>query len=244
MKTLSLRLSLVLLTGTAACDPKEQCVADCDSQGATDSDTDPVATETNADSETEDIENPAMCDGFTQEATLFVEENRACETLLDCVAVDGICYGGPVSNPCGTIAISADADQSAWQDIAADLAGSCQCGANACGSVIMCNEAQQCEASFGSQDFCPSIERDVQTYLAANRACETDEDCTLVASSCHVDDCNGVALNVDASQEDWTTLDEALFACSVDGPAECNFVGDCGVDVGCSDAGQCEVTNP
>lgn len=240
MNTLSLRLSLILLATVTACDPKDQCVADCDPQSATDSDTDPGETETNADSETESMPNDAICDALTQEATLFLEENRACETVLDCAAVDGICYGGPVSSPCGSVAVSAEADQTAWQDIAAGLAGSCECGANACGSVIMCNEAQQCESSFGSADFCPSIERDVQTFLAANRACETDDDCVPVESICHVDDCSVVALNVDASEDDWKRLDNILWECGLDDTSVCNYVGDCGPSISCNASGQCE----
>lgn len=244
MKTFCLRFSLAVAITFTACDPKEQCVADCDSESATE----PGGTETDTSGESESesesgtTQDVAACQDHRDEATLFVEQNRACQTVLDCVSADAICYDGPISNPCGAVGLSAEADMTVWQTIGSNLADACECGANACGSALMCNDAQQCESVFGSEAYCPSIERDAQTFLAANRACDTDDDCVELPSMCYVDECSIVAVNVDTNPEDWARLDQALWECSVDGEMGCNFVGECGPSLSCSDEGQCIAT--
>ncbi len=48
--------------------------------------------------------------------------------------------------------------------------------------------AQECAAVFGGDEFCQNLERDVDTFLAAHRSCETNDDCTELTeltSICH-----------------------------------------------------------
>lgn len=189
--------------------------------------------------ETEGAPVSAACQDHRDEATRFVEQNRSCKTVLDCVSAEAVCYDGSVSNPCGVVGLSAEADITVWDAIGSDLADSCECGAAECGPALLCNDAQQCESVFGSDAYCPSIERDVQTFLAANRACQSDDDCMELASTCYVDDCSGVVVNVDTNREDWTRLNELLSACAVDGGTVCNLVGDCAFELTCTDEGQC-----
>ncbi len=208
MKTTTLRVGLTLLLSSTACDSKEQCVADCGSS-------------------------------LSEEATEFIENNRACETALDCVAARIFCYDGPVSNPCGTVGLASGADDDTWQTISSELATTCDDPVPVCGAGVQCNAAQQCESFFGSDEHCPNIARDVETFLAANRACETADDCVFMASDCYVDECSGVAVNRDANGDDWEFLDQLLWECDSDHTAGlCNFVGECGFDIGCVQ-GQC-----
>ena len=244
MKTLShalaLTASLLLLPG---CDAEEQCVADCQAESSTGS-----STGTPADDESSSTEDPAdestgqgsqICDEITAEAMAFVDQNKACETVLDCTLINAICFAG--AEACGSVALSADANLAEWGEYEAMMSGSCQCGADPCGASVMCNEANECEATWLSPDYCPSIEQDIQTFLAANRACEVDEDCMALASSCYVDECSIVAVNVDTNADDWATLDGLLGQCDAEDPdSVCNFVGDCGPEIRCGDAGQCE----
>jgi hypothetical protein len=66
-------------------------------------------------------------------------------------------------------------------------------------------------------------------------------DCTALNSSCHVDECSVVAVNVDTDPEDWATLDGLLGECEAENPdAYCNFVGECGPEIRCGDTGRCE----
>jgi len=118
-----------------------------------------------------------------------------------------------------------------------------QCGTDPCGAAVMCNEEQQCETEFGSGAFCPSIERDVQTFLEVNSTCEVDEDCVQLGSSCFVNNsCSGVVVNVDTNPGDWQQLDQLLGSCAQETSADyCNVVGDCGFPSRCSEAGRCEV---
>lgn len=181
-----------------------------------------------------------MCAEASEDATEFIEQNRACQTLLDCVFLDGYCYQGELSRPCGTLSASKSADLGAWQTIADEMEASCECLAEECGAATMCNDLQQCEAVFSSEAFCPSVARDVETFLAANRTCELDSDCMQLASTCYVDDCSVVAVNVDTDPADWAQLDGALWECDPEAGTLCNFVGECGVQHRCSDAGVCE----
>jgi len=241
MKRALLTLGLTVALLGVACDSEEQCVADCDSQGSSGS-TSTGGSGSSSDEGTDSSsggESP-QCEGSENNVALFIEENRDCETVLDCVSVDGICYGGGES-VCGAIALSSSADLDAWETIYGELTSNCECeGADPCGSVVMCNDAQQCESSFGDEAYCPSIEQDMQTFLAANRACEVDDDCMALKSTCYVDECSVVAVNVDTDASDWARLDELLRQCDVPAESVCNFVGECGPDIGCGDNGQCE----
>lgn len=232
MKNALLTLGFVLALPGLACDSEEQCVADCDAQGSSGQNPDTGSGGSGGAS--------LVCGEARDEATEFVQENRDCETVLDCVSADGICYQGDVSNPCGTLALSVEADLGAWQTIVNEMSSECPCSAAACGPTLMCNAAQQCEATFGSEEFCPNIARDVETFLASSRACEVDDDCMQLPSTCRVDDCSVVAVNVNTDPEDWAQLDNTLWGCGFDDAALCNFVGDCGAEHRCSDAGFCE----
>lgn len=235
-----LMLGLAAALLGVACDSKEQCVADCNGQGSSG---EPQDTSSDDGSDSGSGGDSLVCGEAREEATEFIEQNRDCQTVLDCVAVDGLCYDGDISNQCGTLGLSVNADMEAWQAIADDMSEACPCGGDACGPTLLCNDEQQCETDFGSGDFCPSIARDVDTFLAANRGCEVDEDCTQIGSNCYVDNgCFGVVVNVDTSREDWQQLDQMLESCALETSTEyCNYVGDCQFPSRCSDAGQCEI---
>ena len=233
MKTYAFTLGLLLLPLTTACDAKEECIADC---GGTDVGTGSSESGTNEESSSSGGA-AVSCEVPTEAADAFVEANRACETLLDCTSVLGLCY--PNAGDCGAVALSTDADLAEWEAIDAELSDACPCGADPCGAREMCNDAQQCEAVFLSDAYCPSVERDIQTFLDANRACDTDEDCVAVDSTCYVDECSVVALNVDASAQDWQTLDGALASCDLEEGNLCNYVGECAPAIRCGDDGQC-----
>lgn len=244
MKSAFLTLGLTVALLEVACDSKEQCVADCDGQGLTSgSEGSESGSSSEVGSESSSGGGALLCEQYEDDVTEFIEQNRDCQTVLDCVEVDGLCYGGDAENPCGSIGLSASADLDAWQSIYGELTGNCECEAgDPCGSALMCNEQQQCEASFGSEAYCPSIERDVETFLAANRACQVDDDCVQLSSTCYVDDCSVVGLNVDTDAADWARLDELLWQCDVPAESVCNFVGDCGAELRCGDSGQCETS--
>ena len=238
MKSAVLRLLILVPLLSIACDAQDQCVADCDTvAGSAGSSGSSGAA---GSSGTPTTDGALVCADVRDEATAFILQNRDCETVLDCVAVVSFCYEGEVSSTCGEFGASANYDMDAWQAISDDLDAACgECGANPCGSPVMCNDAQECEAVFSSPEYCPSIARDIETFLEANAACEVDEDCKELPSSCHVNnECSGVIVNVDTSAEDWQQLDQTLqLDCS--GSGFCNLVGDCGVQPRCSDDGLC-----
>jgi hypothetical protein len=237
MNATYLRLVLTLgLATVGACDSKEQCVADCDATAG-----DATAGDDPSGGSTDDTGVSLECSDNTDAATMFIEQNNACDTMLDCTQRDSICYNGPLDGPCGAVGLSVNADFDAWAELMADLE-SCECGAAACGSDVMCNDQGRCVSFLFSEDYCPNVERDIETFLAGNRSCETAADCKFVESTCHVDDCSGVALNVDADVEGWTRLDAALGGCEVEGgePGQyCNYVGACAFEIICTDQGQC-----
>lgn len=240
MKTLSLALALstsILLV--AGCDAEEQCVADCQAASSTGTPSDDESGSSGDPADASTGQGSEICDDVTIDAMAFVEQNKACESVLDCTMVDAICFAG--AEACGSVGVSADADLGQWTELAEMMSGACLCGADPCGASVICNDANECEATWLSPDYCPSIEQDVEAFLAANRACEVDEDCTGLNSGCYVDECSVVAVNVDTNAEDWTTLDGLLGACGVENPdAYCNYVGECAPEIRCGDAGQCE----
>jgi hypothetical protein len=232
---LRLVLTLGLACTVGACDSKGQCIADCD---AADDD----SGDDSSGGSTDDTGVSLECSDNTDAATMFIEQNRACDTVLDCTQRDAFCYDGPLDRPCGAVGLSVNADFDAWAELMAGLE-SCECGAPACGSDVMCNDQGQCVSLLFSEDYCPSVERDIETFLAANRSCETTADCKFVESTCHVDDCSGVALNIDADVQGWTRLDAALGECELNEGGElgryCNYVGECGFEIICTEQGQC-----
>ncbi|MGH1342472.1 MAG: hypothetical protein ACRBN8_13010 [Nannocystales bacterium] len=159
---------------------------------------------------------------------------------MDCVELSALCYRGPAA-ACGNIGISANADLDAWDAVYGEWTSSCECeGADPCGSELLCNEQRECEAVFGGQAFCTSAALDVEAFLAANRACEVDDDCVQLQSTCHVDDCSVVVVSVDTDPQDWERLDSRLRRCQTDPEEVCNYVGECGAQHRCNDAGLCE----
>ncbi|MGH1347995.1 MAG: hypothetical protein ACRBN8_40950 [Nannocystales bacterium] len=240
MKRVFLTLGLTAALLVVACGSQEQCVADCDARGSTGTpvETSSTGEPTTGEPSTGDVES-AACREATEAATEFIEQNRECETLLDCDVVSGLCYSGPAPNVCGGLGVAVDADLGVWEPLEEAMLESCQCGADPCGAVPMCDD-NQCQSSFGAGNYCPSVEEDVQTFLAAHRACEFDEDCMQLTSTCYVDDCSVVAVNVETDPADWARLDDALRGCDLPVETYCNFVGDCGVEVRCGESGQCE----
>ena len=232
MKHVGLLFAASALLFSIACGTKERCVADCDAEAEPGNPSAPQSL---------------SCEDARDDATAFVQANRACETVLDCTAVDGICYGGDdVANPCGTIGVSKDADFAAWEPILDEMRGECECGAAACGPTLICNEQSECEAVFGDQErICDSIAADVQAYLDQYNTCEVDEDCIQYDSTCVVNDGCSAVMNAEASAEDWSRLDGLLRDCANDAAEPyCNYNGDCASEsIVCSDEGRC-VTGP
>lgn len=230
------RLGLLVLTlSLTACDKEDQqCVADCDVGSTGDSDTSdpPPGSETGDPSSAE-------CAAAQADAEAFIENNRACETMFDCAFAEGFCTPG---SACGTVGLAASADLDAWQPLHDAIQDTCGCeGAPSCGPALICNVDGQCEAGFGDiEAYCESYERDTQTWLDAHRSCETAADCQSLASTCYVDDCESVVVNLDADPTEWEQLDRALAECDLEEPGSlCNYVGECGYEIGCSDEGQC-----
>jgi len=227
-------LGLFLLVVLTACDTNERCVANCDDGAGSTSDDD-VPTAGAA----------LTCEDATELAEQFIETHRACETLVDCEA-DGrsLCLPG-VDVP-GTVALSLDgfAEEEEWIELKNALGDVCPCE-DSVSSAALCNDAGECEAYNAEVDpdaVCPTVPRDIQTFLAANKRCTTNEDCVAVESLCHVDDCTSVALNVEADIMDWGWLDSREFNCMLAEEAGCNLVADCTAGVECSDQGQCITT--
>ena len=222
--------AVALIGLLVSCSQKNECIADC------------------GEASTGPQVSPA-CAQATELATEFIDANNGCETLLDCVAADGICYRGPASGACGTVALSASADLDAWSGLEAQLQQTCECGAPLCGGGTMCSDAGQCQEIFGDDaTYCESVFRDVHTFLDAHRACKTAADCVFAMSTCYVDECSGVAVSSDTNLDDWKRLDATLAECDLpdrqtDQPHYCNFVGDCGASMDCV-AGSCTAMFP
>lgn len=96
------------------------------------------------------------------------------------------------------------------------------------------------ERDTSDADGCAEIKASVDAFLEDHRTCRAREDCVFLGSECRVDDCSGVAVNREASSEEWTALDRQLGACSVEGNGECNYVGECAFEIECSPQGRCE----
>lgn len=236
--------SLVLAVG---CDAEEQCVADCRTSSSTSasgeaesgSTVDTGDESTSGDSTGGDAQ---VCADVTAEAMAFIEANKACQSVLDCTLANSICFSG--AEACGSVGVSADADLEQWAEYAEMMSGTCLCGSDPCGASEFCNELDQCEASWLSPDYCPSIAQDTMEFLAANRACEVDEDCTALVSGCDFDECSAVAVNVDTNADDWATLDGLLSSCALEDESYCNLVGECAPQIRCGDGGECEALSP
>ena len=181
------------------------------------------------------------CQSAVAAAETFLEV-QPCASMLDCTAVEAFCQPGA---PCGTVAVSVNADAAAWQDLYAEVEDTCACeGAPTCGAAVMCTDAGNCQAAVIGETYCDSVARDVQAFLADNRSCQSDADCIGLVSICHVDACESVAVNAQADAAAWERLDQALFECGgpydPDGPSYCNFEGDCVAQNRCNEVGQCE----
>lgn len=242
MKRLGLNhvLILSLIASAAGCDFGDKCIADCDTGGGNESGSSSDGNEPGESSGGDTTTaGPVTCES-TAVANAFIEANRQCNSVLDCVSVNAICYQGPLERPCGSVALSADADFGAWTEIHDDLAECGECGGPACGSTLMCTDEGQCEAVFFADDLCESYQRDAENFLAENQACETDDDCVLVAAECYMDpsnQCGSVGLNTSANQDDWATLMGYLQSCLGECP-----VNDCEAPVACGPEGVCITT--
>lgn len=231
-------LILSLIASTAGCVLDDKCVADCDTMGANDS-----GSSSEGDPSGDSTSNgvPGTCESNTEAASAFIEANRQCQSVLDCFMVDSICYQGPLNGPCGAVGISADADLEQWNELHDALSG-CECGAAACGSSLMCTDEGLCDAVLFSDDQCASYDRDVESFLDQNRACETDADCQLAPALCYGGPeaaCGTIALNTAADLEDWELLDGYLGLC-----VESCGADPCGASVSCGPEGLCVAAFP
>lgn len=248
MKPLGLNhiLVLALLTSIGGCDLGDKCIADCDSAGQGSGSSSDSAGPTGSGSDGSGSDGsggssgaPASCQSNTDAAQAFIEDNRACTTVLDCVSVNSICYQGPLDGPCGSVALSADADLEAWDQLHTELEG-CECGANACGSTTVCNDQGLCENVLGLGDVCESYEQDAQTFINENRGCTTDAECILVQADCYLGPeraCTAIPLNTSADLDDWETLHDYLESCE----ENCGGL-DCLPPISCSPEGLCVAT--
>ena len=242
VRDLRLVLTFSLASTVAACDGKKTCVADCD-LAANDGSSSGLPGDSSSSEGSEGDDLSLQCRANTDAATMFIEQNNACQTMLDCTQGDALCYHGRLARPCGAVGLSVDADFDTWAELMDELEQSCECGAAGCESDVICNDQGKCTAILSSEEFCPSIQRDIETFLVANRSCETAADCIALDSICHVDDCSAVALNATADLEGWKRLDEALAACEENAGVGryCNYVGECAFTPVCDEQGQCAV---
>ncbi len=244
MNTLRLTtfLTLALCLPAAGCDSKDECIADCSPADSESGTTETSGGSSDASGSGSSTGLPASCEDDAMLAAEFLAQNRDCESSLDCMQLDAICYPGADRGPCGGIAVSKDADADAWNEVHGRLQSCETCGADPCGSTVMCTDAGQCESVLFSDAYCPSIERDIETFLANNRACETADDCQGVDKGCYSAEasaCTLVGLNTSADLEDWEELSGAFMGCAdtCDSP-------ECGARVECSPQGQCTAVFP
>ncbi len=237
-------LALLLFATLPACDTNERCVANCEeSTGA-------ASEDGSATDAQESVGLPTggaglTCEEVTAIAEQFIETHRACDTFLDCEANPrGVCF--PPADVPGMVSLSLDdsSEEDAWRELEEALADLCPC-VNPVSVGSFCSEVGECEAydaEADSQAICPFVPQDIETFLAANKACTTAADCVPVQGSCYVDACSVVALNTEADTFDWMALDSKAFGCAAAGEeAGCNFVADCAAEVACSDEGLCIV---
>ncbi|MEM9457336.1 MAG: hypothetical protein AAGF11_24365 [Myxococcota bacterium] len=227
-------LILSLVASTAGCDFGDKCVADCETAGGNESGSSSDGNEPGESSDGDTTTaGPGTCES-TATAEAFIEANRQCSSVLDCVVVEAICYQGPY-RPCSSVGLSADADLDAWTEIHDDLAECGECGGPACGSALMCTDEGECQATFGTNDPCVSYERDADAFLADNQACETDADCMLAPAECYTgNSCGVVALNNSADLSDWDTLLGYLQSCTeICGADPCAATASCGPEGVC-----------
>jgi hypothetical protein len=107
---------------------------------------------------------------------------------------------------------------------------------------VTCSDQGQCVGLGPVGDLCPDVDRDIQRFVQDNRACQTDDDCTLVAAECYQGPdrpCSEIGLSVTADLDTWTALHEQLSFC-----VEACGGRDCGATVHCSAEGQCVATFP
>ncbi len=223
--------SLLALLLAAGCDPKDQCISDCDGAANTEGSTGMGSTsDETGSSQGSDTEPSAACIDATDEADAFVEANRACTTHSDCQLIDAICYPG--AQDCGAVGVAVGADPSAWEAIGQQLGSACMCGANSCGSTAVCTEEGICEAQFGTDAAqCINAQTEVEQFLADNRACETPDDCQYADKGCYNGPgtaCVGMGLRADADLDVWDSFTADLSVCGGDcGGNECGASIDC-----------------
>lgn len=77
------------------------------------------------------------CDQARAALQSFIEANRGCNDVGDCIERAALCHD---QTQCGSVAIAADADLSAFDAALALVEQQCQeCGADPCGSTLVCD---------------------------------------------------------------------------------------------------------
>jgi len=85
-----------------------------------------------------------VCTNLQGDAADFLDADKPCADVSDCVLADALCFEG---NVCGSVGVHKDS-QSDWQGMQADLeAQGCCSGADPCGASVACQE-QRCVAVF------------------------------------------------------------------------------------------------
>ena len=119
----------------------------------------------------------AACEMVKAEAEAFVEQNQACQTHADCKMLDGICYQGS-QQECGSIGVNNEADEDVWDELHAQLETLCgECGANACGADVFCNDEGLCEASLNAPIICDLQELAAELLSTSNDAFDNAQVC-------------------------------------------------------------------
>ncbi len=86
----------------------------------------------------------SVCALAQDQAADFLDADKPCADVSDCVQADAVCYDG---NTCGSVGVHKDS-QSAWQDLHDGLgAFECCAGADPCGATLAC-ENQRCVVAF------------------------------------------------------------------------------------------------
>lgn len=236
-----LLLTTLCFTTIAACDTNERCVANCD-EGTGSTSEEGSSTDVQESDGLPSGGAELTCEELGAVAKDYIESHRACETLLDCETSRAVCSADPELPYTVVLSLAGISDE--WFEIKDALNDVCPCDSEAYSVGVLCDEAGECQgynAEVDTHEVCPTLPGDIQTFRAANNGCTTNADCVAVESSCYVDACSVVALNVQASKMDWARLDQAGFGCTIGaGPgAGCNFEADCTAQVECSDQGQC-----
>ena len=86
----------------------------------------------------------SVCNQMQNQAAEFLDEDKPCADVSDCVIADAVCYEG---NTCASVGVHKDS-QAEWEGLHSGLeAPECCAGADPCGGNLAC-EDQRCVVTF------------------------------------------------------------------------------------------------